>query len=253
MKQWYESIFENYGKKYDDESFAQGTMGECDFIEKEIGYDKSLKILDIGCGTGRHSLELTKRGYTVTGIDLSESLLKRAKEKAEALSLHIDFQKHDARELPFKNEFDIAIMLCEGAFPLMETDEMNYEILKNAANSLKETGKLIFTTLNGLFPLYNSVEEFCESTTIEGNVTYSKNTFDMMTFRDFNITTVEDDFGNKKVLECNERYYVPSEITWLLKSLGFKKIDIYGAKLGSFSRNDKLTTKDFEMLVIGEK
>ena len=73
-----------------------------------------------------------------------------------------------------------------------------------------------------------------------------------MTFRDHNIVTVEDDSGNKKELECNERFYVPSEITWLLKSLGFKKIDIYGAKLGAFSRNDELTTEDFEMLVIAD-
>ena len=167
--------------------------------------------------------------------------------------MQIDFQKHDARKLPFKDEYDLAIMLCEGAFPLMETDEMNYEILRNATNSLKAAGKLIFTTLNGLFPLFHSVEEFCASTTEEGNATYSKNTFDLMTFRDFNITTVEDDFGNKKELECNERYYIPSEITWLLKLLEFKKIDIYGAKLGAFSRNDKLTTEDFEMLVIAEK
>lgn len=74
-----------------------------------------------------------------------------------------------------------------------------------------------------------------------------------MTFRDFNITEIEDDLGNKKTLECNERYYVPSEITWLLKSLGYKTIEIFGAKLGAFSRQDKLTTKDFEMLVIAEK
>ena len=135
----------------------------------------------------------------------------------------------------------------------METDEMNYEILRNATNSLKTGGKLIFTTLNGLFPLFHSVEEFCASTTGNGNATYSKNTFDLMTFRDFNITTVEDDLGNKKKLECNERYYIPSEITWLLKSLEYKKIGIYGAKLGAFSRNDKLTTEDFEMLVIAKK
>jgi len=64
---------------------------------------------------------------------------------------------------------------------------------------------------------------------------------------------VEDDFGNKKELECNERYYVPSEIKWLLKTLGFKRVDIYGVKLGFFSRNNKLTTEDFEMLVIAEK
>ncbi len=55
-KQWYETLFENYGKKYDNESFTQGTKGECDFIEKELNYDKRLKILDVGCGTGRHSI-----------------------------------------------------------------------------------------------------------------------------------------------------------------------------------------------------
>ncbi len=74
-----------------------------------------------------------------------------------------------------------------------------------------------------------------------------------MTFRDHNITDFEDDLGNKKTLESNERYYVPSEISWLLKSLGFSKVDIFGAKLGAFSRDDKLTTEDFEMLVVAEK
>ena len=253
MKQWYETLFENYGQKYDSESFTQGTIGECDFIEQEIGYNKSIKILDIGCGTGRHTIELSKRGYNVKGIDLSDSQLARAKEKADKQGLKIDFLKYDARNLMFENEFDLSIMLCEGAFPLMETDEMNYEILKNATKSLKEHGKLIFTTLNGLFPLYHSVEEFCASATNSGNATYRSNTFDLMTFRDHNITEIVDDDGNKKKLESNERYYVPSEITWLLKTLGYTKIDIFGAKLGAFSRNDQLTTEDFEMLVIAEK
>src|SRR5271157_3066592 len=124
MNQWYEALFENYGKKYDNEEFTQGTLGECNFIENEIVYDKSKRIIDIGCGTGRHSIELTKRGYDVTGVDLSESQLERARQKAKAKNLKIDFQKYDARKLPFKSEFDLAIMLCEGAFPLMETDEM---------------------------------------------------------------------------------------------------------------------------------
>ena len=252
-KQWYESLFENYGQKYDSESFTQGTIGECDFIESELSHTKSVTILDVGCGTGRHSIELTKRGYSVTGIDYSESQLARAIEKAKIQDLRIDFQQQDARNLTFKNEFDVAIMLCEGGFPLMETDEMNYKILQSVTNSLKEQGKLIFTTLNGLFPLYHSVEEFCSSASMEGNATYRSNTFDLMTFRDHNITEIEDDFGNKKTLDCNERYYVPSEITWLLKTLGYKKIDIYGARLGQFSRNHKLTTEDFEMLIIAEK
>ncbi len=253
MKQWYESLFENYGKKYDEEIFTQGTTGECDFIEREINFNKLLKILDVGCGTGRHSIELTKRGYTVTGIDLSESQLQRANEKANELNLKIDFQKHDARNLPFTNEFDLAIMLCEGAFPLMETDEMNCEILRNVTNALTPGGKLIFTTLNGLFPLFHSLKKFFSANSKEGQAAYNHNAFDLMTFRDYNITTVIDDSGNKKELNCNERYYVPSEITWLLKSLGYRTIDIYGAKLGAFSRDDKLTTEDFEMLVIAKR
>jgi hypothetical protein len=74
-----------------------------------------------------------------------------------------------------------------------------------------------------------------------------------MTFRDHSVYETEDDKGNKKVLKCNERYYVPSEITWLLKSAGFLRSDIYGCKLGAFSRKDILTTEDFEMLIIAQK
>ena len=251
-KQWYESLFENYGQKYDNEPYTHGTIGECDFIEKELQFDKSLKILDVGCGTGRHTIELTKRGYSVTGIDLSESQLKRAKEKAKTANLHIDFQCQDARNLPFAGEFDVAIMLCEGGFSLMETDEMNYEILKNVTKSLKSQAKFIFTTMNGLFPLFQSVDEFLASATEDGTSICRNNAFDLMTFRMSDVVDFEDDDGNKKTLECNERYYVPSEITWLLKSLGYKTIDIFGAKLGAYSREDTLKTDDYEMLVIAE-
>lgn len=253
MKPWYQALFENYGQKYDSENFAQGTSGECDFIEKEINYDKSLSILDIGCGTGRHSVELAKRGYHLTGVDLSDSMLHRARQKAIEAKVIVDFRKGDARSLPFDAEFDLAIMLCEGGFPLMETDEMNFHILQNAAKAIKQGGKFIFTTLNGLFPLFHSVKDFMESHLEDGNATYAEHSFDLMTFRDHNITSFVDDDGVEHRLACNERYYVPSEITWLLKSLGFRRIDIMGARLGEFSREHTLTTEDFEMLVVAEK
>jgi SAM-dependent methyltransferase len=250
MKQWYEELFSNYADKYENETFTQGTIGEVDFIESEIDQDKTFKILDIGCGTGRHAIELVKRGYSVTGVDLSEAMINKARENAKNAQINVDFKVGDARNLPFENQFDLAIMLCEGAFPLMETDEMNFEILKNAAKALKKNGKLIFTTLNGLFPLFHSVKEFMEINMVDG--VSSDNSFDLMTFREKSNFELEDDKGNLKVLECNERYYVPSEITWLLKSLNFNKIDIYGCKIGNFSRNDSLTTEDYEMLVIAE-
>ncbi|BDZ69881.1 class I SAM-dependent methyltransferase [Methanobacterium petrolearium] len=250
MKQWYEELFTNYVDKYEKESFTQGTMGEVDFIESEINHDKNCKILDVGCGTGRHTIELTKRGYSVTGVDLSQNMLEKARENASNAGFEIDFRQADARDLPFKGEFDLVIMLCEGGFPLMETDQMNFQILESAARSLNDKGKLIFTTLNGLFPLFHSVKDFINANS--KSQTNSGNTFDLMTFRDKYRFETEDDDGNKLILNCNERYYVPSEITWLLKSLGFNEIGIYGCKLGEFSKNDVLTVEDYEMLVITE-
>lgn len=253
MRQWYESLFDNYAMKYDQECFVQGTVGECDFIEDEIGRDRATRILDIGCGTGRHAIELARRGYHVTGIDLSDSQLARAKEKSLQQNVLVDFRKLDARDLPFYSEFDLAIMICEGAFSLMETDEMNYQILLCATRALKAKGKLIFTTLNGLFPLYHSVKDFLEAGAKEEGAKTSDLSFDLMTFREHGTIIVEDDLGNTKELKSNERHYIPPEITWLLKSLGYSSIDIFGAKLGAFSRNDPLTPDDFEMLVVAER
>jgi 2-polyprenyl-3-methyl-5-hydroxy-6-metoxy-1,4-benzoquinol methylase len=180
-------------------------------------------------------------------------MLRRAKDKAYQQNLAVEFFKMDARNLSFSEEFNLVMMLCEGAFPLMETDEMNYLILKNAVQALKPNGKIIFTTLNGLFPLTHSVDDFLAQAKKDVNGHYKNNTFDLMTMRYHSIVTIVDDIGISKKIETNERYYMPSEIAWLLKSLNLRNIGIYGANLGAFSRNDKLTTEDFEMLVVAEK
>ena len=253
MKPWYEELFTNYAETYDKESFTKGTVGEVDFLEREFDYDKTKTILDIGCGTGRHAIELAKRGYHVTGIDLSESQLMQAKEKAQREHVDINFRQQDARTFRVEHPYDGVIMICEGAFSLMETDEMNYRILENAEKSLKKGGKFIFTTLNALFPLYHSVKDFLNAHKGPEETTTQQNTFDLMTFRETSLLTVADDFGNTRVIECYERYYTPSEITWYLKTLGFKTIAIYGCQLGAFSRERQLTTDDYEMLVIAEK
>ena len=250
MKQWYEELFENSAITYDKQPFVKGTEGEIDFIEKEIEFDKSAAILDIGCGTGRHAIELAKRGYSVTAIDLSASQLAKARKNAEAAKVSVQFERADARYLDYSLQFDVVIMICEGAFPLMETDEMNFDILKNASNALKRNGVFVLTTLNGLFPLFHSVKDFVDGYD-DHNKTRGK--FDVMTFREYSEYEHVDDHGTKHLLKCNERYYVPPEITWLLKTAGFSDINIYGAELGNWNRNNKLTAEDLEMLVVARK
>lgn len=248
-KQWYEELFRNYAKSYDNEPFTKGTIGEVDFIEKEINFNKTVKILDVGCGTGRHAIELAKRGYAVTGVDLSEAQIARAREKASRENVYVNFQQADARDLAFSEAFELAIIICEGGFSLMETDEMNYAILMSAKKSLKKGGKLILTCLNALFPLFHSVKEFME----KNDQKSGNNSFDLMTLRETSSLDITDDAGTVRKLNCNERYFMPSEITWYLKSLHFKTVEIFGCRLGNFNREDPLTTEDFEMLVVAQK
>lgn len=249
MKQWYEELFSNFAKKYDNEVFTKGTLQEVDFIEQEIAANKKISILDVGCGTGRHSIELAKRGHQVTGIDLSDNMLERARQKASESGVKVNYQQADARDFHFDEKFDMVIMLCEGGFSLMETDEMNFNILKNASACLNAKGKFIFTCLNALFPLYHSVKDLID----EGTTGVHNGKFDIMQFREFSDYDVKDDDGKSMALKCNERYYAPSEIRFMLSLLGFTKIEIFGCGIGNFKRNRLLETNDYEMLVIAEK
>ncbi len=250
MKQWYEELFTNYSRNYDEESFTKGTLGECDFIEREIGFNKSLKLLDVGCGTGRHSIELAKRGYSnITGIDLSTDQLNRAREKAKEANVDITLLQADARNFSFDDQFDVVLMICEGAFSLMETDEMNFQILQCIERVLTSGGKLIFTCLNALFPLFNNTKEFLNK---EG-LKLEDSSFDLLTFRDIQTFENKHDDGSVKKYTSNERFYAPSEITWMLKSLNFSSVDILGCDIGRWDRNKKLTPNHFEMLVVATK
>ncbi len=251
MKQWYEKLFANYAKKYDQECFVQGTINEVDFIEREIQHNKAKTILDIGSGTGRHAIELAKRGYDVTGLDLSEAQIKRAREKARDAGVNINFLSDDARSFKLNKKFDLAIILCEGAFSLMENDEMNFAILKNAFDHLREQGKIILTCLNALYPLFHSIKDFHDQNITSG-ISFG-NTFDVTTFRDYSSFEFTDDDGKSHTINCNERYFTAPEINWYLKSIGFMNIDIMGCETGNFSRNIKLSDKQYELLAIAEK
>jgi len=193
MKPWYEELFTGYAATYDREVFTQGTQSEVDFIEGEIAGDKGCAILDLGCGTGRHSIELARRGYRVTGIDLSADQLAAARAKAGAAGVRVEFLRRDARGFRFKRRFGLAIMLCEGAFPLMETDEMNFRILRNAARALAPRGRLIMTTTNALFPLFHSVKDLVNADA--AGARYDELSFDFLSFRERAVIQVTDDAG----------------------------------------------------------
>ncbi len=250
MKAWYEELFSNYARAYDRECFTQGTLQEVAFLEAEIGAGKDARILDIGCGTGRHSIELARRGYAVTGIDLSANQLARAREKAREAGVSLVFEQRDAREPHYEATFDLVIMLCEGGFSLMETDAMNYAILDNAVRALKSGGKFVFTCLNGLFPLARSVQDFVN--TNESGTRTMHTGFDPATLRTRSVVDFTDDEGVTRRIETDERHYLPSELTWYMHALGMERCSVCGCMPGNFQKRPP-TPNDFELLLIAEK
>lgn len=95
--------------------FAQGTTQEADFLMELMNLRQGTRILDIGCGPGRHSLELARHGIRTVGVDISAEFIRHANREAAKEKLPAAFLAADARELTFEQEFDGAICLCEGA------------------------------------------------------------------------------------------------------------------------------------------
>lgn len=120
------------------------------------------RILDIACGRGRHSIYLNKKGYDVTGVDLSEQSIKYA-QQFEQKNLH--FFVHDMRKLSFINYFDLALNLFT-SFGYFETEKEHVSALTSFRKSLKPDGTLVIDYFNTQKIIKNLTQQ--ETKTMEG-------------------------------------------------------------------------------------
>lgn len=109
------------------------------------------KILDIACGRGRHANYLNKKGYDVTGIDLSEQSIKYAQQFEQK---HLHFFVHDMRKLFYINYFDLSLNLFT-SFGYFETEKDHVNALKSFRKGLKKDGTLIIDYFNTIKILKN--------------------------------------------------------------------------------------------------
>jgi len=138
-------------EQYLANDFTKNTPAEVDFVLDVCALHPGQHVLDIGCGPGRHALELARRGLRVTGVDFTPAFVEFAQEHAAAENLAplIEFVLADARDFVRPVTFDAAISLCEGAFALLARDEDNVRVLRHIAASLKPGAPFVLTTLNG--------------------------------------------------------------------------------------------------------
>lgn len=148
FKDWFSSRFylEIYRHRNDEDA-----RNLINLIQRNVHVNTDDKALDICCGAGRHSLELARRGFHVTGFDLSEFLISEAKKSyknSPEQNLKVKFLIKDMRHFNFNKSFDLAVNVFT-SFGYFDDDEENFNVIKNASDSIRKKGYFVFDYVNG--------------------------------------------------------------------------------------------------------
>ncbi len=155
---WFETLADHMGPAYLRYSFTKGTGKEIDTLVDRLGIEPGIRILDVGCGPGRHANELGRRGFEVHGIDISRTFLDLAARDAPP---GVTYERRDARDLPFTTEFDLVISVCQGAFGLADgpaagpRPDPDLDILAGMARAVRPGGTVVFTAFNAYLQVAN--------------------------------------------------------------------------------------------------
>lgn len=123
-----------------------GAPVQVDSMISTLGLRPGARILDLGCGIGRHSLELARRGFAVTGVDRTAAYLHQGREKADEEGLTVEFLQADMREFRRSGAFDAAISMFT-SFGYFDDPEDNLRVLRNVADSLRPGGGFIIDVM----------------------------------------------------------------------------------------------------------
>ena len=145
---WFEDVADHLGSAYLRYSFTKGTQQEIEFLLPALGLEPGMRVLDVGCGPGRHAYALAEQGIEVHGIDISQRFVDLARADAPAGAT---FERVDARHLEFRAEFDAAICLCQGAFGLMTADGHDETVVAGISRALRLGGRLALTAFSSYF------------------------------------------------------------------------------------------------------
>ncbi|MBN1106014.1 MAG: methyltransferase domain-containing protein, partial [Deltaproteobacteria bacterium] len=238
----WETFFDAHAPIYEENVFTKNTILEVDFLIEELSLPPGSSILDVGCGTGRHSIELAKRGYAVTGLDLSSEMLARAADAAKAAGVNVDWIHSDATRFSFPGKFDGAVCLCEGAFGLLgqidDPIEQPLSILCNISRSLKPQAKAVFTVLNAaaMFRRYT-------------NKDVAEGSFDPLTIVESSEHPPQEGLPP---IAVRERGFVPTELMLLFRLAGLSVLNMWGGTAGNWERRT-LDLDEIEIMIVARK
>ncbi len=245
---WYQTFFDEfYLRQYGPALTDELSERQVDEIIDRLGLEPGAKVLDLACGHGRHAIRLAQRGMEVTGLDLSEVFLERARTDAQAAGVDVRWVRADMREIPFEGEFSAAVNIFT-AFGYFEDDEEDARVFSAVSRALAPGGRLLLDTIHrdNLAGRYQS--RMFERYEEEDVLVLHDHTLDLVSGR------IED---RVQVIEKGEllperrtsvRLYTVPEYRRMLEAAGMELEAAYGGLAGK-----PLTLESRRVVVVGRK
>ncbi len=235
MSHWFEYFFDKlYYETYRVFENEERNESEARFIVDALGILPGSRVLDLGCGYGRHTVYLAKWGYRVVCYDLSEYLLSKARERIENFNVEgmVEIVRGDMRELMYESEFD-GIYIFFTTFGYFG-DEGNFEVLRRVSKALKEGGKLLLDLWNPVRVLHNAfIYNGSRRTWYEAGkyVVLEETVYDVMSARVNSKRIFYSKDDGRKVGErtFSIRFYTYWELRRMLKEVGLTVTKAYGS------------------------
>lgn len=237
----FEDLADHLGSAYLRYSFTKGTEQEVGFLVDALGLEPGMRVLDVGCGPGRHAHALGRRGIAVHGIDISRRFVDLAGEGAPS---GVTFERLDARSMPFVEEFDAAISLCQGAFGLADwgpdVDKLDpdLDVLAGIARALKPGGRAGVTAFSAYFQVRH-VEAMGSEFHANRGVNHEK-------------TIIKDEQGRDAEADLWTTCFTPRELRLMAKQAGLTVDEIWSVTPGGYTREEP-TLESEEFLLVATR
>lgn len=227
---WFEPLADHLGAAYLRYSFTKGTAQEVDVLVEMLGLEPGMRVLDVGCGPGRHAHELARRGIACHGVDISQRFVDLATEHAPPGAT---FERLDARRLAVDGTFDAAVSLCQGAFGLLSSDDDTLAVLRGMARAVRPGGRVAVSAFSAYFSVKYQTEAAFDATT---GVAHEH-------------TELRDEAGRVAPAELWTTCFTPRELRLLAAAAGLRAEAVWSVEPGAYGRVPP-TTETAEFLLV---
>jgi SAM-dependent methyltransferase len=234
---WFDGLADFLGPAYLRNAFTKGTEQEVSFLVEALGLEAGMRVLDVGCGPGRHSLSLARRGFEVVGVDHSEEFVGLARRAASEQELGgASFECADVRDLAHSGEFDATICLCQGGFGLLGgRDEI--AVFGRIAATLRPGGALAVSAFSAAFTLRH----------LETGEEYDPRTGVL-----HEVATVKGPDGSDRQFDLWTTCFTGRELELLAASAGLDVEGIHGVTPGAYATGPP-TLDHHELLLLARR